>query len=72
MMRKMNPEEIGLEMETVMGLLQLYGDERALKELARRMGEERAMKEIAQTIGKERWHQITEQLFPKESDNNDD
>lgn len=85
MMRKMNPEEIGLEMETVMGLLQLYsddkvmegmrklyGEERVLKEFARIIGEERAVKELAQMIGEERWRQITEQLFPKKSENNAD
>ncbi len=84
MMRKMNPEEIGLEMETVMGLLQLYGDdkvmegmhklyggEQVLKQSARIIGEERAVKELTQTIGKERLLQIIEQLFPK-ADNNDE
>ena len=59
----------------------LYGDEKiiqgideeqVLKKLTRRMGEERAMKELAQMMGEERWRQITEQLFPKRSDNNDD
>jgi len=39
----MTPEEIGLEMDTVLRFLQLYGNERALKELARRMGEARSL-----------------------------
>ena len=66
-LRQMTPEEIGLEMGTVLRFLQLYGDdkvmegvrklygdERVLKESARRLGEERVMKELMQVIGEER------------------
>jgi len=49
----------------------IIGEERAVKELAQMIGEERTVKELAQTIGEERWRQITEELFPKKSDNND-
>jgi len=63
MMRKMNPEELGLEMETVMGLLQLYGDDKVMEGIRKLYGEdkiiqgideERALKELARKMGEER------------------
>lgn len=52
-------------------IIQWIGEERAMEGLMRRVGEERAMKKLAQMVGEERWRQITEQLFSKRLNNND-
>ena len=65
--------------KVIEALCKLYGEkiiqmiiDKRVKELTRRLGEESAVRWFAQMIGEERWRQITEQLFPKKPDNNDD
>jgi len=72
MMREMTAEEIGLDMETVIRFLRFYDDDKVMESVSKLYGDERVLKELAHKIGEERWRQITEQLFPKKSDNSDD
>ena len=72
MMREMTAEELGLDMETVLRFLRLYDDGKVLESMGKLYGDEQVLKESARRLGEERWRQITEQLFPKKSDNNDD
>ncbi|MBM3236303.1 hypothetical protein FJZ31_08400 [Candidatus Poribacteria bacterium] len=84
-MKQLTPEEIGLELETLLRFLKFYDDEKVINALHKlygdklilwvlmdRLGEARVVKEIAQVIGEERLRQIIEQLLPKRSNNNDD
>ena len=63
MMRQMNPEEIGLEMDTVISFLQLYGDDKVMEGLRRLYGDEKiiqgidekqALKQLTRKMGEER------------------
>ncbi|MBM3238550.1 hypothetical protein FJZ31_19825 [Candidatus Poribacteria bacterium] len=81
MMREMTAEEIGLDMETVVRFLRFYSEDKVIDSLRKLYGdekiiqtidEERALKALAHKMGEERLRQIVEQLFPKESDNNND
>jgi predicted secreted protein len=70
MMRQMTTEEIGLDMETVIKFPRFYSNDKVIEGVSKLYGYEQLLKELAQMVGEERWRQITEQLFPKESDNN--